>query len=108
MSYAVRDYTLTSSYVLNRGTFSLRYGSLGIEYAGTYRQEGNRIDFIFGSDGRWDAVGTIDGDALEVRYNIIMEMSDFENAVYRPSSRLDSELVSVVRLPFLSSARGPT
>jgi len=83
VSYEVRDYTAMSSYVLNHGTFSLRYGLSGREYVGTYRQEGSRISFVFAADGRWDAVGKLDGDSLEVRYNLIMELSDFENAVYR-------------------------
>jgi hypothetical protein len=43
------------------------------------------ITFRFTADSRWDAIGTLSDDSLEVRYNMIMEMSDFENAVYTRS-----------------------
>ena len=83
-SYPIRDYTITSRYVLhNSGTFSLQYASLGHEYVGTYTEENGRVTFRFAADGRWDAVGTLNGDSLDVRYNVVMELSDFENAVYR-------------------------
>lgn len=85
-SYQVRDYTTTSRFVLQPGgVFSLQYGSLGIEYAGTYAEVNGRIDFSFTADGRWGAYGTLNGDLLDVRYGPIMEHSDFENAVYRRS-----------------------
>jgi hypothetical protein len=86
LSYPIRDYTVTSKYVLHdNGAFALQYPSIGGEYVGTYRKENGRITFRFSSDGRWDATGTLNGDSLEVRYNVIMELSDFENAVYRRS-----------------------
>ena len=69
----------------NSGAFSLQYASLGGGYVGTYRQENGAITFRFAADPRWDATGTLKGDSLEVRYNVIMELSDFENAVYRRS-----------------------
>lgn len=83
LSYAVSGYTAESSYELNRGQFTFRYGSLGTSYVGTYQQEGSHVDFRFAVDGRWDAVGTLNGDSLEVRYNEIMGLTDFEDAVYR-------------------------
>ena len=85
-SYQVRDYTATSRFVLQPGgVFSLQYGSLGIEYVGTYAEANGHIDFSFTADGRWGADGTLNGDLLDVRYGPIMEHSDFENAVYRRS-----------------------
>jgi hypothetical protein len=86
LTYSVRSYTTTSAYVLNpAGSFALHYPSLSATpaYVGTYQQDGDRIRFRFSGDGRWDAEGTLNGDSLTVRYNIIMEMSDFENATYK-------------------------
>jgi hypothetical protein len=87
LSYPISDYTTASRYVLHDGgTFSLQYPSLGgLQYVGTYRQEDARVTFVFSADGLWDATGTLNGDSLEVRYNLNMELSDFENAVYRRS-----------------------
>jgi hypothetical protein len=90
-TYQVRDYTTVSRFVLRQselrqgGAFSLQYGSLGREYVGTYAEADGRITFTFAADARWDAVGTLNGDLLVVRYGLIMELSDFENAVYRRS-----------------------
>lgn len=63
--------------------FSLQF--FGFEYAGVYRREAERISFYFAGDTRWAATGTLKGDLLEVRYNDIMQHSDFENGVYRRS-----------------------
>jgi hypothetical protein len=90
----VRGYTLTSKYVLyNNGAFSLRYEALGEgAYTGSYRQEDGRILFDFGADGvgsgsalgEPDALGTLNGDLLEVRYSFEMRVgADFEDAVYQ-------------------------
>lgn len=85
-SYRVRDYTTASRFVLQQGSaFSLQYGSLGIEYVGTYAEADGRINFSFSGDGRWDATGTLNGDRLEVRYGLIMQHSDFEDALYQRS-----------------------
>jgi hypothetical protein len=85
LSYPVVGYTTTSRYVLyENGAFALQYASLGA-YVGTYRQESGLISFVFAGDARWTATGTLNGESLEVRYNLIMEHSDFENAVYRRS-----------------------
>jgi hypothetical protein len=73
-------------YVFNpAGTFALYYPSISssLSYAGTYQQDGDRISFRFSGDSGWDAEGTLNGDSLTVRYNIMMEMSDFENAIYK-------------------------
>jgi hypothetical protein len=74
----------------NNSAFSLRYESLGEGlYAGSYQQEAGRIIFDFGADGQRsqggqpEAIATLDGDLLKVRYSDQMQHSDFENAVYR-------------------------
>jgi hypothetical protein len=92
LDYPVRSYTLTSKYVLySNGAFSLRYEALGeVAYTGGYRQENGRILFDFGADevgsqlGGPDAIATLNGDLLEVRYSFEMRVgADFENAVYQ-------------------------
>jgi hypothetical protein len=83
LEYPVQAYTTNSTYLLyENGAFALQYSTVGRPYAGEYQREENRILFRFAGDHRWSAVGTIDGDSLEVRYNDIMMHSDFENAVY--------------------------
>ncbi len=83
-SYPVRDYTTDSRFVISDdGRFTLQYVSLGKEYAGTYEEDNGRFAFRFSSDFRWTASGTLSGNSLEVHYNVVMELSDFENAVYK-------------------------
>jgi hypothetical protein len=85
------SHTPTSLYVLyDNGAFSLRYESLGEgAYTGSYRHEDGRMIFDFGADGvgsqggQPEAVATLNGDLLNVRYSDMMQQSDFENAVYR-------------------------
>jgi hypothetical protein len=88
----VRGFTPTSKYMLyNNGAFSLRYEAFGGEgNTGSYRQEDGRILFDFGADeigsqlGGPDAIATLNGDLLEVRYSFEMRVgADFENAVYQ-------------------------
>jgi hypothetical protein len=91
LDYPVRSYTPTSKYVLyNNGAFSLRYDAFDGAYTGSYRREDGRIVFDFGADGVGsalggpDAIATINGDLLEVRYSFEMRVgADFENAVYQ-------------------------
>jgi len=90
LDYPVRSFTPTSKYVLyNNGAFSLRYEALGEgAYIGSYRQEDGRFIFDFGGGGSQlggpDAIGTLNGDLLEVRYSFDMRVgADFENAVYQ-------------------------
>jgi hypothetical protein len=85
----VSSYTQTSSFVLyNNGAFAIRYEGFGAY--GSYRQEDASILFDLAADGKGsqfggpDALGTLNGDLLEVRYSLEMRIgSDFENAVYR-------------------------
>ncbi len=92
LEHPVSDFTKTSRYVLyNSGAFSLRYeGPVAGELVGSYRQEAERIIFDFGADGisfdrQPEAIGTLNGDVLEVRYSDTLKQSDFENAAYRRS-----------------------
>ena len=83
LEYPVKVYTTNSTYVLcETGAFALQYWTVGRPHVGTYQREKNRILFSFAWDLRWNVVGTINGDSLEVRYNDIMVHTDFENAVY--------------------------
>ena len=85
VSYRVSDYTRKSSFVLyDNGAFVLRYGGPG-EYRGGYTETNGVITFEWegwSSAGPWGATGTIRGESLTVEYNFIMQMTDFENAVY--------------------------
>jgi hypothetical protein len=89
LSYHVRDYTKQSRFVLyDDGAFVLQYVGLSIEYRGGYTSTNGVIDFKWegsSSAGSWGATGTLAGDSLTVQYNQIMELSDFENAVYTVS-----------------------
>jgi hypothetical protein len=74
----------------DNGAFALHYEGFPLPYVGAYRRdEGGRIYLDFGADGAAtgdsDAWATLNDDLLEVRYNALMEHSDFENAVYRRS-----------------------
>jgi ABC-type transport system substrate-binding protein len=84
--YAVRGYTGTSRFVLyDNGAFVLQYVGLGAEYRGGYTQANGVITFQWegwSTAGAWGATGTITGTSLTVQYNLIMQMTDFEDAVY--------------------------
>ena len=72
--------------VYDDNTFSLQYASPDhgfLEYPGRYSREASAITFIFdASPGNWRAAATISGDSLIVTYNLIMQMSDFEDGVF--------------------------
>jgi hypothetical protein len=82
---AVQGYTTGSRYVLYRdGAFVLQYPH--VEYRGTYTEAEGRINFEWEGwsvAGRWGATGVLTDDSLSVSYNIIMLMSDFEDARYK-------------------------
>ena len=83
-AYEVRDYTRSSSFVLyDNGAFALRYP--GFEYRGRWSEANGVIDFTWEGwsvAGSWRATGMLNAGTLTVQYNIIMAMSDFEDAVY--------------------------
>jgi hypothetical protein len=59
--------------------------SRGIQYKGGYTPTNNSISFTWEGwsvAGPWEATGTLKRDTLTVAYNLIMAMSDFEDAVY--------------------------
>jgi hypothetical protein len=65
------------------GTFVLQYPHG--DYRGRYREVDGGVQFDWdGSSaaGSWGATGSIDRDRLIVHYNLIMQLSDFEDAVY--------------------------
>ena len=82
----MHDYTKQSRFVLyDNGAFALQYVSLGIEYRGGYTESNGVITFQWegwSSAGAWGATGTLKDGSLTVQYNLIMGLSDFEDAVY--------------------------
>ena len=104
LDYAVSGFTVGSGYLLyDNGVFGLRYEAFPHVYLGTYRHDDATITLRFDNAWTWEAgamclsesrptsglcpfaVGTLNGDLLEVRYGDSMQHSDFENAVYRRS-----------------------
>jgi hypothetical protein len=90
LGYPVRNYTEQSRIVLyDNGAFALQYLSPIGAYRGTYAQSGGTLSFGWegaSAAGVWMAGGVITNDSLTVRYNEIMQLSDFEDAVYRLTS----------------------
>ena len=87
LSYPVRDYTKKSRFVLyDNGAFVLQFPSLGEGgYRGGYRDANGVITFEWegrSTAGSWGATGTLQGDSLRVQYNLIMQLTDFEDSVY--------------------------
>jgi hypothetical protein len=90
LSSTVREWTDGSRYVLYEdGTFALQYlRSRGaFEYRGTYTEANAVFTFHWEANQNvsapWrPATGTVTGDALTVRYDAIMILDDFENAIY--------------------------
>lgn len=78
-----------SRYVLDTVNSEFELQSLGSSglgvYAGTYARENSVIDFDFdawSAAGPWEATGTLENDSLQVSYNTVMYLSDFENGTY--------------------------
>jgi hypothetical protein len=85
LSYRVRDHTRRSRFVLyDNGAFVLQYVGGG-DYRGGYSDANGIITFEWegwSDAGPWGARGTLKGDSLTVEYNLIMQLSEFEDAVY--------------------------
>ncbi len=83
----IADYTRNSRYVLyDNSAFELQYYGLGGSYRGRYEQTGAGVIFHWDASsvaGSWNAIGSLDGDTLTVRYNTVMIHTDFEDAVYQ-------------------------
>lgn len=88
VSYPLSTWTLASRYVLyDDGAFVLQFLS-GRNYTGRYQQQNGDVTFQWdggSAAGPWGATGTMTAEALTVRYNVIMQLSDFEDAIYRRS-----------------------
>jgi len=86
LTYRLMDYTKQSRFVLyDNGAFVLQYVSLGVEYRGGYTESNGVITFQWegwSTAGAWGATGTLKDGSLTVRYNVVMQLSDFEDAVY--------------------------
>jgi hypothetical protein len=86
LANAPRDYTKQSRFVLyDNGAFALQYESLGIEYRGGYTESNGGLTFQWEGwsiAGAWGATGTLKDGSLSVQYNLIMQLSDFEDAAY--------------------------
>src|SRR5262245_48897926 len=86
----VMDDTRHSQFSLyDNGAFALRYVSTGAEYRGGYTEADGVITFEWegwSRAGPWMASATLTSDTLSVRYNTVMQLTDFEDAVYRLAS----------------------
>jgi hypothetical protein len=87
LSYRVSEYTKKSRFVLyDNGAFVLMFPSIGEGgYRGGYTETNGAITFEWEGwsvAGPWGATGTLKDGSLTVRYNGIMQLTDFEDAVY--------------------------
>jgi hypothetical protein len=82
----ISAYTETSRFILyDNGSFTLQYASFSGEYRGTYTESNGNVVFTWegwSAAGPWGAEARLDGDLLAVRYNLIMQLTDFEDANY--------------------------
>jgi hypothetical protein len=80
--------SLSTRYVLfSDSTFYLQFSSFrfGVTSSGgRYSRTDTTINFswVIGGGPPWDAVGTVRGDFLDIRYSINMLMSDFIDGTY--------------------------
>jgi hypothetical protein len=79
-------WTRSSRFILyDNGSFMLEYPAVNGAYRGKYTESNGAINFEWegwSRAGPWGASGTINGDALSVEYNLIMMLTDFEDAAY--------------------------
>lgn len=78
---------MRSRYVLyDNGTFTLQYATSPIlEYGGRYTESNGEVVFDWNGwskAGPWGATAKITEESLTVRYNVIMQLTDFEDGVY--------------------------
>jgi hypothetical protein len=90
--HEVSAWTRQSSLVLGSdGRFALAYSDTGSQYRGWFSQSGHLVTFLWeGSSGAgpWGAEGVLGDGTLTIRYNLVMQMTDFEDAVYSLVSSL--------------------
>ena len=86
LSFPLQPYTVGSRFVLyDDGTFALQYYAGSLEYRGEYAEHNHSITFEWegwSTAGPWGAVGSLGDRTLTVRFNLVMQMSDFEDAIY--------------------------
>lgn len=85
--YPVTDSTMKSRLVLyDNGAFVLQYPSTGEGgYRGGYSEANGALTFAWegwSAAGPWGAAGILTGDSLTLKFNPIMQLTDFEDAVY--------------------------
>lgn len=79
---------LSSRYVLYEdSTFTLQFADAArpFEYQGRYTRADSTITFDWDGwslAGPWGATGTLSGDSLAVKYNVIMMLTDFVDGTY--------------------------
>jgi hypothetical protein len=86
----VSDYTRQSRFLLyDNRAFALQYPSPppGGEYRGEYSESNGVITFEWKDSWNaafpWGATGRLQDGLLTVQYNLMMQMTDFEDAAYR-------------------------
>lgn len=81
-----QSYTMLSRFVLyDNHAFALQFGSPSGAYLGGYTETAGVIIFDWegwSSAGPWGATGILKGDTLTVQYNLVMQLTDFEDAAY--------------------------
>jgi hypothetical protein len=82
---SVHSLPRASQFLLNDdGTFTLTYSG-GPEYSGRYKETNGVMTFDWdgwSSAGPWGATALLGDKTLTVRFNLIMQLSDFEDDVY--------------------------
>jgi hypothetical protein len=85
--YHVSDGTKNSRFILyDTGGFVLQSSSWTGEFRGGYTEADGVITFEWEGwsvAGPWGATGTLRDGVLTVRYNDVMQWTDFEDAAYR-------------------------
>ena len=80
LEYRVSGFTVRSAFVLNEtGGFYLAYEAFAHRYQGRYERDDGQISFYFSEQSRAaaDAIGTLKGNLLEVRYSEMMQQFRF-------------------------------
>ncbi len=85
LSYHVSDYTRESRFILyDNGAFVLQYPSLVVtEYRGEYKAANSVLGFWWVVGDKPGATGSLEGNFLTVRYDLINRIWGSEDAVYR-------------------------
>ena len=92
--YAFLGTSVSTRYVLyDDGTFAMQFVLPGKFYSlgGRYARTASLIDFFWDAStsvSPWSSTGTLTGDQLAVKYNVIMLAIDFEDGTYVRSPAL--------------------